>query len=256
MIHHDDELDEQSTTDPLSRWFEGNASRPVDTVALRSSVDRLVNARRRRLSTGFAAAIVFILVGTIVAMSNVIPALHETSPGVPSGSGAGESGPSGPCARQGTTAVVNPVPDSGAVDASLLEATYKVVAQRGGYVFLQLAGKVQGGPGPNQVLWILGTADPGTHDSNRPPNYGSTRFHLIQQIKPNAAGCWTTALRRLNYECIGGLTFRYYLAILSPQQAQEMKAVDESQDGFTPENIQDRRIPLLSTFDVPTAPNC
>jgi hypothetical protein len=202
-----------------------------------------------RGNTGKLGALVAAGLGVVVTASGLVP------------SGAPSSAPSSapdaaPCARQDSIAVVNPGPDSGAVDAGLLEATYKVVAQRGGDVFLQLAGKVQGGPGPNQVLWILGTADPGTHDSQRPPNYGSTRYHVIQQIKPNDAGCWTTTLRRLTYDCIGGLTFRYYLAILSPQQAQEMTAVDESQDGFTRGNIQDRQIPLLSTFDVPTKPNC
>lgn len=199
------------------------------------------------------AALVAAGLGVVVTASGLVPSgASDAAPG----STPSPAPDAAPCARQSTNAVVDPGPDSGAVDASLLEATYKVVAQRGGDVFLQLAGKVQGGPGPNQVLWILGTADPSTHDSRRPPNYGSTRYHVIQQIEPNDAGCWTIALRRLNYDCIGGLTFRYHLAILSPQQAQEMTAVDESQDGFTPENIQDRRIPLLSTFDVPTEPNC
>jgi hypothetical protein len=214
-----------------------------------------------RGNAGKLGALVVAGLGVVVTASGLVPSgapnSAPSSAPNPGPSSAPSSAPSAtPCARQATTAVVNPGPDSGAVDASLLEASYKVQAQRGGYVFLQMAGKVRGGPGPNQVLWLLGTADPSTHDSQRPPNDGSPQYHVVQQIKPNDAGCWTTTLRRLNYDCIGGLTFRYYLAILSPQQAQEMTAVDKAQDGFAPQNILDRQIPLLSSFDVPTKPNC
>lgn len=177
---------------------------------------------------------------------------------VPSGA-PGSATVAAPCARQSTAAVVNPGPDDGAVNARLVEASYTVQAQHGGDVSFQLAGKVRGGPGPNQVLWILGTADSDTLDSQRPPNHGSSQYHLVQQVRPNEAGCWTTARRSFGYDCIGGVTFRYYLAALDSQQAQEMVKLErvDHQDGFTPDEIESvRQIPLLSTFDIPTARNC
>ncbi len=161
------------------------------------------------------------------------------------------------CQRQPVNAVVKVGPDSGSTDISLLEASYQVADRPGGEIFIDLAGKVRGRTDRDQVLWILGTADHNTRDSTENSSRGSTQLHVVQQVKPNSSGCWTVTRHPVRYPCVGGLTFRYYLAVLSPQQAQEMQRLDQPQDGFTQQDIQeDRRIPLLSTFDVPTERNC
>jgi TIR domain-containing protein len=241
----------------------GGRPGPRTPPAAAPATGRRSRLSARRSAVAGLAALVVAGLAVVIRMSGLLP------------SGASESGPdasastptAGPkatsstdsvsCGRPETTAVIKPGPDSGAVDVSLLEVGYQVHERPGSEVYLDLAGQVRGRADRNAVLWIVGTADPTTHDSSPKQVYGSTRYHVVEPVKTDGAGCWTITGHKVGYSCAGGLTFRYYLAVLSPQQAQEMPSLDLRQDGFTEQDIvEDRQIPLLSTFDVPTESNC
>jgi hypothetical protein len=214
--------------------------------------------RRRRITPAVLAAGALLVAAVAVVAAVILPNRGND----PAGSAAlrttaAPSPSAAACDRQTSNAVVRPGPDS-AADTGLVEASYTVHEQRGSEVDLDMSGRIRGRVGSDKVLWILGTADPTTHDSSAPPVYGSSQIHVVRQIKPDSAGCWSVTGKKVGYDCAGGLTFRYYLAALTPHQATEMDGLERAgQDGFTEGNIRDDRgIPLLSTYDVPTEANC
>jgi hypothetical protein len=203
--------------------------------------------RSLRGSSGLTfLATVATLVGTILAMLAVFPPDKTNLSGCPK--------PDGRPVQIAHMAI------SGGVHATQYTHSDVSYALSGTDQFYLSASGSSRGPLPAGMrLYLLGTADKDSRDSFG--NAGTGRFLPQQALEQ---GCWKLKTRKIAYPGACGLLFRYYVTLAPDSRVADFEHSKEvhdrdpalPNDGLTPDEIEQRKIELLSFFEIPTHGRC
>lgn len=161
------------------------------------------------------------------------------------------------CQRLQTTAPIRPASKVSTTSVRLVEATYTLFPTE--FPGLAEAGRVEGRPAAGDVLYLVGTADPSTRDSNPEHKSGTPNYFFLTPITLDGQGCWTVERRQVGYDCAGGLTFAHSLALLHAADAQNLVSQQKSDpnlrdNGFSENEFGKLPVSLLQTFEIDTTP--
>jgi hypothetical protein len=222
----------------------------------------LIAGREKQLVTAITAvAAVATVVGLVPTVAEYKTLLPSRSPGAAAPTTAAAALPygcQGPAGQSWGTAEVAASGGSGADGFSFSAALYALRLEEG-QLFVAAAGHIQGAPPSGRQLYLLGAATTTTTDQYGNPGTG---WSFPQQRL--AQGCWKLNQRRMGYPGACGLTYRYFIASVPAGVADEFDQYKEVHDrdpakqnnGFTRGRLDQRRVQLLGSFDVPTKALC
>lgn len=223
----------------------------------------LIAGKEKQLVTAITAvAAVATVVGLLPTVAEYKTLLPSRSPGAAAptttAAAALPYGCQGPAGQSMGTAEVATSGGSGADGFSFSAGHYALRLEQG-QLFVAAAGHIQGAPPPGRQLYLLGAAKTTTHDQYGKP--GTGWFFPQQRL---AQGCWKLNQRRMGHPGACGLTYRYFIASVPDGVADEFDQYKEIHDrdpakqnnGFTRGRLDQRRVQLLGSFDVPTKALC
>jgi hypothetical protein len=158
------------------------------------------------------------------------------------------------CATRATTATVEMSPGAG--QAHVGEVTYTVDEAKDPYI--EIAGRLTGTPAAGSGLYAVKTGVTGTYDSTPNRNPASVGFFMHPELRLRAGGCWTLPSSRLGYDCVGGVAFRFYFALLSHPVADALTAQEEANgDNGLPRDsiLNNPDVDVIGSITVPTRPH-
>jgi hypothetical protein len=125
-----------------------------------------------------------------------------------------------------------------------------------GQMYRRFAGTLAGKVPSGSRLYLLGWADPNSHDSTRDRRPGSGLYHLADKLDPNPQGCWATPKKALAYQGARGLDFEYYFTLVPDAIRPQLDAYRATQqyekNGLTQADISRFGLQQLAFFRVET----
>ena len=93
---------------------------------------------------------------------------------------------------------------------------------------IEIAGRLAGTPPAGQGLYVVKTGIQGTFDSTPAHNPASVGYFLHPEITVAPGSCWRSPPHRLGYDCVGGVGFRFYFALIPRRVGQTLAAQGEA----------------------------
>jgi hypothetical protein len=116
---------------------------------------------------------------------------------------------------------------------------------------LELGGEFRGTIPSGKQMFLLGRADPATHDSTPDHNPGDGVYYRSDSMHITG-NCWLRPSRDIAYPGAEGLTIRFILILLDEGRVDEYMSDQYRRHGYNDALLDSLGAERLAYFDVPT----